>query len=395
MDKNNMDNNNMNIKNIDIKNIDKNKNPQPKGSNITIGISQGDFNGIGYEVLLNCFSDPRVLENFTPILYGSSKILSYYKKMVDLPNFSFTNIKHADQAEKGKLNILNIVQEEVKIDVGQATEIAGELAALSLNMASEDLMKGKFDALVTNPINKKNIQSPNFHFPGHTEFLTKKFGIKDSLMIMACDKIKIGILTNHLALKDVPSVVTEDLVLRKLRIFDQSLKRDFAIRMPKIAVLALNPHAGDHGVNGDEDEQIIMPAIKKAFNENILAFGPFPSDGFFGMGEFKNYDGILALYHDQGLIPFKLMSFYSGVNFTAGLPFVRTSPAHGTAYHIAGKNLANPDSFRNAVFMAMDICKNRMEYDELTSNVLQISKKDHIVDEDITNELQKDDEPTL
>ena len=395
MDKNNMDNNNMNIKNIDIKNIDKNKNPQPKGSNITIGISQGDFNGIGYEVLLNCFSDPRVLENFTPILYGSSKILSYYKKMVDLPNFSFTNIKHADQAEKGKLNILNIVQEEVKIDVGQATEIAGELAALSLNMASEDLMKGKFDALVTNPINKKNIQSPNFHFPGHTEFLTKKFGIKDSLMIMACDKIKIGILTNHLALKDVPSVVTEDLVLRKLRILDQSLKRDFAIRMPKIAVLALNPHAGDHGVNGDEDEQIIMPAIKKAFNENILAFGPFPSDGFFGMGEFKNYDGVLALYHDQGLIPFKLMSFYSGVNFTAGLPFVRTSPAHGTAYHIAGKNLANPDSFRNAVFMAMDICKNRMEYDELTSNVLQISKKDHIVDEDITNELQKDDEPTL
>jgi 4-hydroxythreonine-4-phosphate dehydrogenase len=395
MDKNNMDNNNMNIKNIDIKNIDKNKNPQPKGSNITIGISQGDFNGIGYEVLLNCFSDSRVLENFTPILYGSSKILSYYKKMVDLPNFPFTNIKHADQAEKGKLNILNIVQEEVKIDVGQATEIAGELAALSLNMASEDLMKGKFDALVTNPINKKNIQSPNFHFPGHTEFLTKKFGIKDSLMIMACDKIKIGILTNHLALKDVPSVVTEDLVLRKLRIFDQSLKRDFAIRMPKIAVLALNPHAGDHGVNGDEDEQIIMPAIKKAFNENILAFGPFPSDGFFGMGEFKNYDGVLALYHDQGLIPFKLMSFYSGVNFTAGLPFVRTSPAHGTAYHIAGKNLANPDSFRNAVFMAMDICKNRMEYDELTSNVLQISKKDHIVDEDITNELQKDDEPTL
>ena len=390
-----MDNNNMNIKNIDIKNIDKNKNPQPKGSNITIGISQGDFNGIGYEVLLNCFSDPRVLENFTPILYGSSKILSYYKKMVDLPNLPFTNIKHADQAEKGKLNILNIVQEEVKIDVGQATEIAGELAALSLNMASEDLMKGKFDALVTNPINKKNIQSPNFHFPGHTEFLTKKFGIKDSLMIMACDKIKIGILTNHLALKDVPSVVTEDLVLRKLRIFDQSLKRDFAIRMPKIAVLALNPHAGDHGVNGDEDEQIIMPAIKKAFNENILAFGPFPSDGFFGMGEFKNYDGVLALYHDQGLIPFKLMSFYSGVNFTAGLPFVRTSPAHGTAYHIAGKNLANPDSFRNAVFMAMDICKNRMEYDELTSNVLQISKKDHIVDEDITNELQKDDEPTL
>lgn len=380
---------------MDNKILDKNNNPKPKLNNITIGITQGDFNGIGYEVLLKCFSDPRVLENFTPILYGSSKILSYYKKMLDLPNFQFTNIKHTEQAEKGKLNILNIVHDEVKIDVGQATEIAGELAALSLNMAAEDLMKNKFDALVTNPINKKNIQSPTFHFPGHTEYLTKKFGAKDSLMVMACDKVKIGILTNHLALKDVPSVVTEDLVLRKLRIFDQSLKRDFAIRMPKIAVLALNPHAGDHGVNGDEDEKIIMPAIKKAFNENILAFGPFPSDGFFGMGEFKNYDGVLALYHDQGLIPFKLMSFYSGVNFTAGLDYVRTSPAHGTAYHIAGKNLANPDSFRNAVFMAMDICKNRMEYDELTSDVLQISKKDHIVDEDITNELQKDDEPTL
>lgn len=381
---------------MDNKNFNKDKNNQPKNNgSVKIGISQGDFNGIGYEVLLKCLSDPRVTESFTPILYGSSKILSYYKKMVDLPNFPFNNIKYCDQAEKGKLNVLNIIQEEVKIDVGQATPIAGELAALSLNMATDDLMKEKFDALVTNPINKKNIQSPTFHFPGHTEFLTKKFGVKDSLMIMACDKIKIGILTNHLALKDVPNVVKEDLILRKLRLFDKSLKRDFAIRMPKIAVLALNPHAGDHGVNGDEDEKIIMPAIKKAFNENIFAFGPFPSDGFFGMGEFNNYDGVLAIYHDQGLIPFKLMSFYSGVNFTAGLPYVRTSPAHGTAYHIAGKNIANPDSFRNALFMAMDIYRNRMEYDELTSNVLQISKKDHIVDEDISSELEKDDGPTL
>ncbi len=363
--------------------------------NIKIGISQGDFNGVGYEILLKCFSDNRMMENCTPILYGSSKILSYFKKMTDLPNFPFTNIRTCEQAEKGKLNVLNIIQDEVKIEVGQQTEIAGQLAALSLNAACDDIMNGKFDALVTNPINKKNIQSPTFHFPGHTEFLTKKFGAKESLMIMSCDKIKIGVMTNHLALREVPDSITEDLILRKLRVFDQSLKRDFAIRMPKIAVLALNPHAGDHGVNGEEDEKIIMPAIKKAFDENILAFGPFPSDGFFGMGEFNNYDGVLALYHDQGLIPFKLMSFANGVNFTAGLPYVRTSPSHGTAYHIAGKNIASCESFRNAIFLAMDICKNRIEYDELTSDTLKISRKDNIIDEDITKELQKEDGSTL
>lgn len=400
-----MDNNNNNNRNnrpnktINVNNPFNEENKQSTSSKntniIKIGISHGDFNGVGYEILLKTFSDVRVMEYCTPILYGSSKILSYYKKITDLPNFPFTNIRSCEQAEKGKLNVLNIIQEEVKIDVGQQTEIAGELAALSLNMATDDLIKGKFQALVTNPINKKNIQSPTFHFPGHTEYLTKKFEAKDSLMIMACDKIKIGVMTNHLALKDVPNVVTGDLILRKLKTFHQSLKRDFGISMPKIAVLALNPHAGDHGVNGDEDEKIISPAIQKAFDQNILAFGPFPADGFFGMGEFANYDGVLAIYHDQGLIPFKLMSFTNGVNFTAGLPYVRTSPAHGTAYHIAGKNIANPDSFRSALFMAMDICKNRMEYDELTSNVLQISKKDHIVDEDITHELQKDDEPAL
>ena len=214
-------------------------------------------------------------------------------------------------------------------------------------------------------------------------------------MIMACDRIKIGIMTNHLALRDIPNIITEDLIIRKLRTMNLSLKRDFGIRMPKIAVMALNPHAGDHGVNGDEDEKIIAPAINKAFNEGILAFGPFPSDGFFGSTDFSNYDGVLALYHDQGLIPFKLMSFAEGVNFTAGLPYVRTSPAHGTAYHIAGKNQANAQSFRNSVFLSIDIIKNRREYDELTTDVLKISKKDNFVDEDITNELQKEDGPSL
>ncbi|MBP1629368.1 MAG: 4-hydroxythreonine-4-phosphate dehydrogenase [Bacteroidetes bacterium] len=362
---------------------------------IKIGISQGDFNGVGYEILLKTFSDARIMEHCTPILYGSSKILSYYKKMINTPDFPFTNIKSAEQAEKGKLNVLNIIHDEVKIDVGQETEMGGKLAALSLEMACEDLVNGKYDAMVTNPISKKNIQSVDFHFPGHTEYLTQKFGAKDSLMIMSCGRIKIGIMTNHLALKDVPKVITEDLILRKLRTMDNSLKRDFGIRMPKIAVMALNPHAGDHGVNGEEDETIIRPAIKKAFNEGILAFGPFPSDGFFGSTDFNNYDGVLALYHDQGLIPFKLMSFAEGVNFTAGLPYVRTSPAHGTAYHIAGKNEANAQSFRNAVYLAIDITKNRREYDALTADTLKISRKDNIIDEDITKELQKEDSSTI
>ena len=344
--------------------------PKRDKNKILIGISHGDFNGISYEILLKTFTDARLMESCTPILYGSSKILSYYKKMLNLGDFPFVNIKTPEQAEEGKLNVLNIIHDEVKIDVGQATETGGKLAALSLDLASDDIIQDKFDALVTCPINKSNIQSEAFHFPGHTEYLTQKFKADDSLMIMACDRIKIGIMTNHLALRDIPNIITEDLIIRKLRTMNLSLKRDFGIRMPKIAVMALNPHAGDHGVNGDEDEKIIAPAINKAFNEGILAFGPFPADGFFGSSDFSNYDGVLALYHDQGLIPFKLMSFAEGVNFTAGLPYVRTSPAHGTAYHIAGKNQANAQSFRNSVFLSIDIIKNRRDYDELTTDVL-------------------------
>ncbi len=375
-----------------MNNRNRRRRPNRKNLNNIIGISHGDFNGIGYEVLLKTFSDKRLMEMCTPILYGSSKILSYYKKMLDIPDFAFVNIRRVDQAEKGRFNILNIINEEVKIDVGQPTEMGGKLAALSLDMVTNDIMNGRLDAIVTLPINKGNIQSDTFTFPGHTEYLTKKFKAQDSLMIMSCSRINIGIMTNHLALKEVPDVVTEELILRKLRTMHNALKRDFGISMPKIAVMALNPHAGDHGINGNEDEKIVAPTIIKAFNEGILAFGPFPADGFFGSNDFNNYDAVLALYHDQGLIPFKLMSFAEGVNFTAGLPYVRTSPAHGTAYHIAGKNIADAQSFRNAVYLAIDIIENRQEYDELTSNVLQISSKDNVADEDITDELQKEDE---
>lgn len=363
---------------------------------IKIGISQGDINGIGYEVMLKCFSDNRMMDFCTPILYGSSKVLSYHKKLIGANDFSFTNIRYANQAENRKFNVLNIIQDEVKIDVGQPTEVGGKLAAMSLEKACQEIMEGNIDALVTNPINKKNIQSDTFNFPGHTEYLTKKFGAEDSLMIMTCRNIHIGIMTNHLALKDIPHVVTKDLIMRKLKVMDYSLKRDFGIRMPKIAVLALNPHAGDHGLIGSEDDEIVAPAVKEAFDSGILAFGPYPSDGFFGNGSVNDFDGVMALYHDQGLIPFKLMSFTEGVNFTAGLPYVRTSPAHGTAYEIAGKNQASAQSYRNAVYLAADIIRNRREYDELTQNTLKKARRDNTVDEDISSELQKEDnEPTI
>ena len=363
--------------------------------NIRLGISQGDVNGIGYEVLLKCFSDTRMFENCTPILYGSSKVASYHKKLINATDFPFINIRTVEQAEASKFNILNIIQDEVKIDIGQPTEIGGRLAAMSLDYACHDLMNGKLDALVTNPINKKNIQSDKFNFPGHTEYLTNKFGVEESLMIMTCHDLHIGIMTNHLSLSQVPKVLNRELILRKLQVMDSSLKRDFGIRMPKIAVLALNPHAGDRGLIGTEDDSIVAPAIREAFDNGILAFGPYPADGFFGNGTFREFDGVMALYHDQGLIPFKLMSFTEGVNFTAGLPYVRTSPSHGTAYEIAGKNIASAQSFRNAVFLAMDIIRNRREFDALSANTLRAARRDNIVDEDITTELQKDDEPAI
>lgn len=373
--------------------INNNKN---NATGVKIGISQGDINGIGYEVMIKCFADQRMLDNCTPILYGSSKILSYHKKLIkEAADFSYVNIRNAMQAETYKFNVLNIIQDEVKIDIGQPSEIGGKLAAMSLERTCQEIIDGKLDAIVTNPINKKNIQSDTFNFPGHTEYLTKKFKAEESLMVMTCRNIHIGIMTNHLALHDIPKVVTIDLILRKLRVLDKSLRRDFGIRLPKIAVLALNPHAGDHGLIGNEDEDIVAPAVKQAFNEGILAFGPYPSDGFFGNGSLNDFDGVMALYHDQGLIPFKLLSFTEGVNFTAGLPYVRTSPAHGTAYEIAGQNKASASSFRNAVYLAMDIIKNRREYDMLNANPIKKANRENIVDEDITKELQKEDDSTL
>ena len=339
---------------------------------IRLGITQGDLNGVGYEVIIKTFSDARMFEQCTPILYGSTKVASYHKKLLDqqYQDLNFNAIHEVSQAVDKRFNVINLTPDEVKIDIGKSTDIAGKLSRMALERACEDLKKGHLDVLVTAPINKKNIQSPEFDFPGHTEYLSHKFG-SESLMMMVCDRIRIGIVTNHLALKDVPAAITHERLLSKIQLMHESLRRDFGIPMPKIAVLALDPHAGDNGVIGDFDQRVIQPVIDEAQNKGVLAYGPFPSDGFFGSSEFNKFDGVLALYHDQGLIPFKLMSFTEGVNYTAGLPYVRTSPAHGTGYDIVGKDRASEQSFRSAVYLACNILKNRQEYDELTANPLK------------------------
>lgn len=338
---------------------------------IRVAITHGDLNGVGYEVIIKTFADSRMFDVCTPILYGSSKVASYHRKLLTsvTQEMVFNSIRDADEAQDRKYNVLNLTQEEIKIDLGRSTEVAGRLSRESLNRACADLKAGKVDVLVTAPINKRNIQADDFDFPGHTEYLSHQFG-SASLMMMVCERIRIGIVTNHLALKDVPGALTHNLLFDKIMLMNESLKRDFGITRPKIAVLALDPHAGDDGVIGDFDKRVIRPVIDEVQEKGVLAYGPFPSDGFFGSSEFNKFDGVLALYHDQGLIPFKLMSFTEGVNYTAGLPYVRTSPAHGTGYDIAGKDKASEQSMRSAVYLACKILKNRKEYDELTADPL-------------------------
>ena len=341
-----------------------------KEHRIRVGITHGDMNGISYEIIMKTLQDPRLIETHTIIVYGSSKVASYYRKTLNINESNFNLIKKAEMAHPRRPNIINIVEDEVKIDLGKSTTIAGELAHLALEMATEDLLKNNLDLLVTAPINKKNIQSHGFTFPGHTEYLAQKFKTEDYLMLMVSEGIRIGVITGHIPLNKVSGEISEDLIIRKIKLMNQSLMRDFGIIKPRIAVLSLNPHAGDEDLIGTEETTIIKPAIEKAYNQNILVFGPFPADGFFGSSKMQHFDGILAMYHDQGMIPFKLVSFENGVNFTAGLPFVRTSPAHGTAYDIAGKDEANPEAFRNAVYLACEIFNNRIAFDELKANSL-------------------------
>jgi 4-hydroxythreonine-4-phosphate dehydrogenase len=345
--------------------------PVEKEKRIRIGITHGDMNGIGYEIIIKTLQDQRLMELYTIVVYGSSKVASYHRKVLNINDFNFNLIRKADQAHPRRPNIVNVHDEDVKIDMGQSTSIAGELALLSLEAACDDLQKGNIDVVVTAPINKKNIQSPGFEFPGHTEYFARKFNAENYLMLMINNVLRIGVVTGHIPLHKVKETLTGELILSKIQVMNQSLVRDFGIVKPRIAVLALNPHAGDSGLIGNEEITVIRPAIEKAYDQNILAFGPYPADGFFGAASFKAFDGILAMYHDQGMIPFKLMSFDEGVNFTAGLSVIRTSPAHGTAYDLAGKNEASPEAFRNALYLAGDIHAHRTEYDELRSNALR------------------------
>lgn len=342
-----------------------------KEKRVRIGITHGDMNGIGYEIIIKTLQDQRLMELYTLVVYGSSKVASYHRKALNINDFNFNLIRKADQAHPRRPNIVNIHDEEIKIDLGKSTSVAGELALLSLEAACEDLQKNIIDVVVTAPINKKNIQSPGFTFPGHTEYFAKKFNTENYLMLMINKVLRIGVVTGHIPLSKVKDTLTEDLILSKIQVMNHSLMRDFGIVKPRIAILGMNPHAGDDGLLGNEEKTIIKPAIEKAYNQNILTFGPYPADGFFGAASFKNFDGILAMYHDQGMLPFKLMSFDEGVNFTAGLPIIRTSPAHGTAYDLAGKNEASPEAFRNALYLAGDIFIHRLEYDELRANQLR------------------------
>ncbi len=326
-----------------------------------IGITQGDINGVGYEVIIKTLNDSRLFEFFTPVVYGQSKIFSYYKKRLGLENMEYTLVRDIHNIQPQRINIINYVDGEVRPNPGISTEVAGEASASALRMAVKDLTEGRINALVAAPINKKNIQSEIFKFHGHTDFISSFYEDHDSLMLMVHDKLRIGTVTNHLALRDVPSNITKELIMKKLRIFNDTLIRDFGVLNPKIAVLSLNPHIGDDGVMGNEDQEIVIPAIKETFENNILAFGPYSADGFFGCATWTKFDGVLAMYHDQGMVPFRALANDGGVKFTAGLPVVRTSPAHGTAYDIVGKNIADPTSFRQAIFTALDIIKQREE----------------------------------
>ncbi len=342
---------------------------QDKDRKIRIGITHGDFNGISYEVIIKSLADTRILDFFTPVVYGLSRVMSYNRKNLKLNTFNFNTIKNSVSIRNGKVNLVNINEEEIKIDFGKSDTDAGKCAHTALDRAVDDIKDSKIDAIVTAPINKENIQSENFDFPGHTEYFAKQFDTRDYLMLMVSNNLRIGTVTGHVPLKEVSGLLTEELITSKIKVLEESLKVDFGIERPKIAILGLNPHAGENGNIGVEEKEIITPAIISAKEKGLLVFGPFPADGFFAT-EYTKYDAILAMYHDQGLIPFKTLAFNSGVNYTAGLPYVRTSPAHGTAYDMAGKNIASPDSLRSALYLAVKIHKNRSDSKIRNSNPL-------------------------
>ncbi|PJE39439.1 MAG: 4-hydroxythreonine-4-phosphate dehydrogenase PdxA [Flavobacterium sp.] len=344
-----------------------------KAENIIVGISIGDLNGIGSEVILKTFEDARMLELCTPVIFANVKILSFIKKTLEL-TAPLHGIDKMDQLVAGKINVLNVWREGIDLNFGINDDNVGKYAIKSFTAATKALKENQIDVLVTAPINKYNIQSEDFKFPGHTDYLNQELE-GNALMLMVQDNLRVGLLTDHVPVNEVAKHLTEKLIVQKIETIKKSLVQDFGINKPKIAVLALNPHAGDNGVIGKEDDEILRPTLKKLFEKGTLVFGPFAADGFFGSGQYEKYDAVVATYHDQGLIPFKTLSFGNGVNYTAGLNKVRTSPDHGTAYEIAGKGLADYNSFKEAVYTAIDIFNSRADYAEISRNPLKTKEK--------------------
>lgn len=358
---------------------------------IRVGITHGDINGIGYEVIMKALEDPMITELCTPIVYGSSKALSYHRKALEMQNVNFTLTTRAEEATDGVNNLVEVLDGELKIELGVASESAGKAAFASLRRAVADLHDGVIDVLVTAPINKDTIQNPDFDFPGHTEYLEAQLGEgQKALMILFDEHVRVALVTTHLPLAKVSPAITQKAIEEKLVIFNDSLRRDFGIIRPRIAVLSLNPHAGENGMLGTEEKEIIIPAIESAYSDKIMAFGPYAADGFFGSEQYKHFDGVLAMYHDQGLAPFKTIAMESGVNFTAGLPYVRTSPDHGTGYDIAGKNQASEASLRTAIYKAIDIYRCRKRFDEMSAHPLRRLYFDKSGDKEVLD-LTKDD----
>lgn len=346
---------------------------------IKVGITCGDINGVGIEIIMKAFMDSRMHQICTPVIYCSNKMISAHRKALNLNDFQYQTIKGSNEIILRKTNVINCWEEEVAVEFGKSTPAGGKYALLSIQNAVNDLKDKKIDVLVTAPINKHNIQSEQFRFSGHTEYLAQAVNVSDYLMFLVSENLKVAVVSEHIPVKEVAATLTTEKIVKKLKLMDKSLKRDFGYRKPRIAVLGLNPHAGDEGLIGNEEKEIIAPAVKKSFDEGVFVYGPYSADGFFGSGTYRKFDAVLAMYHDQGLVPFKTLSFTNGVNFTAGLPIIRTSPDHGTAYDIAGKGQADETSFREAVYTAIDVMHHRMEYDQINANPLAFSKqsRDH------------------
>jgi 4-hydroxythreonine-4-phosphate dehydrogenase len=346
-----------------------------KAENIIVGISIGDLNGIGSEVVLKTFEDSRMLELCTPVIFANVKIMSFIKKNLESA-IPLHGIDKLDQIVPGKINVLNLWREGVDLNLGVNDDKVGKYAVKSFIAATDALKEGLVDVLVTAPINKYNIQSEEFKFPGHTDYLNQELE-GNALMLMVQGNLRVGLLTDHVPVSEVSSRLTEELIKEKIETVRKSLIQDFSINKPRIAVLGLNPHCGDGGVIGKEDDTILKPTLKKIFEKGTLVFGPFAADGFFGSGQYEKYDAVIAAYHDQGLIPFKTLSFGQGVNYTAGLNKIRTSPDHGTAYDIAGKGIADYNSFKEAVYLALDIYRSRIQYGEISEKPLRVREKQH------------------